>query len=76
MHGDEAAFEAAQIEMDEEDQRAAAARLADLEVSDEEYYSPSTRLEAIDVCVDTIRQRRLAEGDPVEMALTPEDYET
>lgn len=74
--GDQAAFEAAQIEMDEEDQKAAAARLAELEVSDEEYYAPSTRLEAIDVVVDTIRTRRLAAGDPVEMALTPEDYET
>lgn len=76
LHGDEAAFEAAQIEMDEEDQKAAAERLAELEVDAEEYYAPSTRLEAIDVCVDTIRTRRLAAGDPVEMALTPEDYET
>ena len=76
LHGDQAVFEAAQIEMDEEDQKAAAERLAELTVSDEEYYAPSTRLEAIDVCVDTIRTRRLAEGDAVEMALTPEDYET
>lgn len=76
LHGDEAAFEAAQIEMDEEDQKAASARLAELEVSDEEYFAPSTRLEAIDVVVDTIRSRRLAAGDPIEMALTPEDYET
>lgn len=76
LHGDEAAFEAAQIEMDEEDRRAAAARLAELEVDDEEYHAPSTRLEAIDICVETIRARRLAAGDPVEMALTPEDYET
>lgn len=75
LHGDEAAFEAAQIEMDEEDRKAAAARLAELEVDDEEYYAPSTRLEAIDVCVETIRARRMAEGDPAEMALTPEDYE-
>jgi len=76
VHGDQALFDAAQIEMDEEDQKVAALRLAELEVSDEEYYSPSTRLEAIDVVVDTIRTRRLAEGEPVEMALTPEDYET
>lgn len=76
VQGDQAVFEAAQIEMDEEDQKAAAERLAELEVSDEEYYAPSTRLEAIDVCVATIRARRMAEGDPVEMALTPEDYET
>lgn len=75
MRGDEAAFEAAQIEMDEEDEKAAAARLAELEVDDEEYYAPSTRLEAIDICVETIRSRRMAAGDPVEMALTPEDYE-
>lgn len=76
VHGDQALFDAAQIEMDEDDQKAAVARLAELEVSDEEYYAPSTRLEAIDVVVDTIRTRRLAAGDPVEMALTPEDYET
>lgn len=76
LHGDEAAFEAAQIEMDEEDQKAAAERLAELEVDDEEYHAPSTRLEAIDICVETIRARRLADGDAVEMALTPEDYET
>ncbi len=76
MQGDQAAFETAQIEMDEEDQKAAAERLAELSVSDEEYYAPSTRLEAIDVCVDAIRSRRMAEGDPPEMALTREDYET
>jgi hypothetical protein len=76
LHGDQEVFDAAQIEMDEEDQKAASARLAELEVSDDEYYAPSTRLEAIDVVVDTIRTRRLAAGDPVEMALTPEDYET
>lgn len=76
LHGDQAAFEAAQLEMDEEDQRAASARLAELEVSDEEYFAPSTRLEAIDIVVDTIRSRRMAEGDPIEMALTPEDYES
>ncbi|MBK8252865.1 MAG: hypothetical protein IPK82_09375 [Polyangiaceae bacterium] len=76
MRGDESAFEASLIEMDEEDQRAAAERLAELEVDDDEYYSPSTRLETIDVCVDTIRTRRMEAGDPVEMALSHEDYET
>ena len=76
LHGDQAAFEAAQLEMDEEDQRAASARLAELEVSDEEYFAPSMSLEAIDIVVDTIRSRRMAEGDPIEMALTPEDYES
>jgi hypothetical protein len=76
LHGDQAIFDSAQIEMDEEDQKAAAERLGELAVTDEEYYSPSIRLEALDVVVDTIRTRRLAEGDAVEMALTPEDYET
>lgn len=76
LHGDRETLEAAQLEMDDEDQKAAGARLAELEVSDEEYYAPSTRLEAIDVVVDTIRSRRIAAGDPVEMALTPEDYES
>lgn len=76
MRGDESAFEASLIEMDEEDQRAAAERLAELEVDADEYYAPSTRLETIDVCVDTVRTRRLEAGDPVEMALSPEDYET
>lgn len=76
VQGDQAVLEAAQIEMDEEDEKAAAARLEELSVSEEEYYAPSTRLETIDVCVETIRARRMAEGDPVEMALTPEDYDT
>lgn len=76
LHGDQAIFDAAQFEMDEEDQKAAAERLSELAVSDDEYYAPSTRLEALDVVVDTIRTRRLAAGDAVEMALTPEDYET
>lgn len=76
VQGDQAVFESAQIEMDEEDQKAAAERLAELAVTEEEYYAPSTRLEAIDVCVEAIRSRRMAEGDPAEMALTPEDYDT
>lgn len=76
VQGDQAVLEAAQIEMDEEDEKAAAARLEELSVSEEEYYAPSTRLETIDVCVETIRTRRMADGDPVEMALTPEDYDT
>jgi hypothetical protein len=76
LRGDEAALEAAQIEMDEEDRQAAAERLAELEVDADQYYAPSTRLEAIEVCVETIRSRRIAAGDPVEMALSPEDYES
>ena len=68
--GDMAGFE-----MEEGDRQAIAARLAELpEVPEAEYYAPSTRLEVIDIAVDAIRARRMAE-DEAQVLLTPEDYE-
>jgi hypothetical protein len=69
--GDEAT-----LVLDEEDRRAISARLADLPaVSEQEYYATSTRLEVIDIAVDAIRARRLANGEDESAALEPEDYE-
>lgn len=66
----------AHFELEEGDRAAVAERLADLpEVPVDEYYAPSTRLEVIDIVVDAIRSRKLAEGDDTDMALEPEDYE-
>lgn len=63
------------IEIDEADRETVAARLAELpEVSEDEYFALSTRLEVIDIAVDAIRARRVAEGD-AEPALGPEDYD-
>lgn len=62
------------FELDEADRGAAAARLAELPpVPLEEYVSPSTRLEVIDIVVDAVRVFHMAEGIPV-LALEPEDY--
>jgi hypothetical protein len=64
------------LTLDEEDRRAVSARLAELPpVSDEEFYAPSTRLEVIDIAVEAIRARRMAQGEEVDDKLTPEDYE-
>lgn len=63
------------LELEEEDQRAVAARLAELpQVDEDEFYAPSTRLEVIDIAVEAIRARRMGEGEG-EAALGPEDYE-
>lgn len=64
------------LELDEADQEAVAARLAELPaVSDREFYAPSTRLEVIDIAVDAIRARRMAENEDADAVLRPEDYE-
>jgi hypothetical protein len=68
--------EEATLILDEEDQRAVSARLADLPpVSEREYFATSTRLEVIDIAVDVIRARRLASGEEEDAALEPADYE-
>jgi hypothetical protein len=68
--------EEATLLLDEEDQRAVSARLADLPpVSEREYFATSTRLEVIDIAVDVIRARRLASGEEEDAALEPADYE-
>lgn len=62
------------FELDEADRGAAAARLAELPpVPLEEYVSPSTRLEVIDIVVDAVRAFHMAEGIPAQ-ALEPDDY--
>lgn len=64
------------IEVGEEDRQAVEERLAELpSVSEREFYAPSTRLEVIDIAVDAIRARRMAEGDAGDAELSPEDYE-
>src|SRR5262249_27373869 len=52
------------FELLEEDRDAAKARLAQLpDVSPEEFYAPSTRLEVIDITVEAIRARKIAAGE-------------
>jgi hypothetical protein len=64
------------LELEEEDRRAVAGRLAELPpVGEDEFYAPSTRLEVIDIAVEAIRARRLAEGDEGDSVLGPDDYE-
>lgn len=66
----------APLVLEEEDRVAVSARLAELPpVSEEEFYAPSTRLEVIDIAVEAIRARRMAEGEQVDAMLRPEDYE-
>ncbi|MFO0615066.1 MAG: hypothetical protein U0414_20920 [Polyangiaceae bacterium] len=63
------------FELDEEDQALVEARLAELPAATtEEFHAPSTRLEVLDITVDAIRSKRLAEQDP-ELALEPADYD-
>ena len=64
------------FELDELDRDAVGTRLADLPaVSEREFYAPSMRLEVIDIAVEAIRARRLAEGDDADALLRAEDYE-
>jgi hypothetical protein len=64
------------FELEEVDQQAVSERLADLPmVSEAEFYATTTRLEVIDIIVDTVRARRIAEGNDAEAALGPQDYE-
>jgi hypothetical protein len=64
------------FELDEEDRRAVAARLADLPPVDEsEFHAPSTWLEVIDIAIDAIRVRRLGQGEEADLVLGPDDYE-
>lgn len=64
------------FELEEIDREAVGTRLADLPaVSEREFYAPSMRLEVIDIAVEAIRARRLAEGDEADAVLRAEDYE-
>jgi len=65
------------LELEEEDRQAVAARLAELPpVGDDEFYAPSTRLEVIDIAIEAVRVRRLAEGNEGDSVLRPDDYES
>lgn len=67
--------DASGFELDEDDQALVEARLAELPAATaDEFYAPSTRLEVLDIVVDAIRSKRLAEQDP-ELALEPADYD-
>jgi hypothetical protein len=71
---DDELLEATSFDVDDDDREAVAARLAELPpVDEEEYRAPSTRLEVLDIVVDTIRQKHAAEEQP-PLALEPEDY--
>ena len=62
------------LELDEADREAVGTRLAELPpVSEEEFFAPSTRIEVIDIVVEAIRARHLADGE-VDPALGPDDY--
>lgn len=71
---DDEILDATSFDLDEDDREAVAARLAELPpVGEEEYRSPSTRVEVLDIVVDAIRQKHVAEEQP-PVALEPEDY--
>lgn len=73
---EEVATDMAQLTLDEEDRAAVYARLADLPpVSEKEFCAPSTRLEVIDIAVEAIQSKRLAEGEETEARFSPDDYE-
>jgi hypothetical protein len=68
------AFE--RLELEERDREAVATRLAELPpVPEEEFYAPSTRLEVIDIAVEAIRARRIADNEDADAALGPGDYD-
>lgn len=70
-----AGFDLAGFDLDEADHSVAAERLAELPaVPLEEYYAPSTRLEVLDITIDAVRSKRLADRDP-ELDLEPSDYD-
>jgi hypothetical protein len=65
-----------QLEIDDADREAVKGRLAELpEVSEEEFYAPSTRLEVLDIAVEAIRARRMADGDEGDAIFGPKDYD-
>lgn len=73
--GDLEAADISALELEEEDHASVSARLAELPpVPVEEFYAPSTRVEVIDIAVEAIRARRMAEGEEIERKLRPEDY--
>ena len=64
-----------QLELEDADRDAVMARLAELPaVSEDEFFALSTRLEVIDIAVEAIRARRIADSEP-EAAFGPADYD-
>ena len=64
------------LELEEGDRRAVSQRLAELpDVSEAEYYAPSTRLEVIDIAVEATHARRMAEAGRA-LSLGSADYES
>jgi len=67
--------ELSELELEDDDRAAVAARLSELPaVSASEFYAPTTRLEVIDIVVEAIRARKLADAE-LEARLTADDYE-
>ena len=76
--GESAAEEDAgeQLEIDDVDREAVTGRLAELpQVSEKEFFAPSTRLEVIDIAIEAIRARRMGEGNEGDAKLGPSDYD-
>jgi len=72
---DEAEGWHAHFELDPGERDAIEARLAALpEVRDEEYYSPSTRFDVVNIVVDALRERMRASGLG-DVRFGPDDYE-
>jgi hypothetical protein len=64
----------AHLEMDDAEKGEVLARLARLpEVSDDEYYAPSTRFDVVELAVEALRARAHADGTG-SVRFTPEDY--
>lgn len=65
-----------QLEIDDVDREAVTGRLAELpQVSEKEFFAPSTRLEVIDIAIEAIRARRMGEGNEGDARLGPSDYD-
>ncbi len=65
----------AHFELDPGEKDVIEARLAALpEVTDEEYYAPSTRFDVVNIVVDALRERMRASGLG-DVRFTPDDYE-
>jgi hypothetical protein len=64
----------AHLEMDEAEKGEILARLARLpEVSDDEYYAPSTRFDVVEIAVEALRAKAQADGT-ADVRFTAEDY--
>jgi hypothetical protein len=62
------------VELDPEDREHVMARLRDLpEVTEEEFLSPSTRFEVVEIVVDAVTARQLHAKEP-PLSLEAEDY--